>query len=210
MKHTLLAIAIIGFSPALASAEQAQPADQDSTRLIVRTSNNLNCGRLEIDLKSTDGKIKDQLVFETASTADASFASVDVPAGTYEFGELSCSDGVIGNQKFDTLSQALAPIKLSEGKTTYAGTLVIQATYAGETKTDKFVEMESCSTEINLNGQESEVCRSVNRPIDLLATAWTVNFAKPTAQHAELQAVTSQLKVDASRLVYAPLETRLP
>jgi hypothetical protein len=188
---------IIAVTPAHAKEPNAAPASY-----ILQVSSNLGCDSLNIELISKAAKKSHYLKYTSSA-----FAAVDLPAGEYAFGDVTCTNQN-ETQAFDVLKGTMTPLVFSPGRAYYGGRLIFKKVEDIDPAGTPDV-LKNCTREFSrARGEPTNDCQDGIGVDTAAQTARQINVYIPDPSDEDISTVRTALKATKEQLLYMPLKNK--
>ncbi|NQY13935.1 MAG: hypothetical protein HRT81_08770 [Henriciella sp.] len=199
IKH-LFAGLLVCLIPSATNAQSAPSAPE--AQFILQVSSNLDCDTLNVELRSVSGEHTGKLVYSSNA-----FSAASLPAGTYQFGQVTCFDGPNGTQAFDALKTMSGPFQLQPGHAYLSGKLVVMQTEDTAVQTLPDVVDNCVRGTSRFRKEPRDDCRDGTGIKGDRKTASAVNFYAPLLTPDEIASIRSAFSATEEQLIYLPLRT---
>jgi hypothetical protein len=192
----LISISML-FSAVPASAMSS--ADQPAT-YIMQVSSNLKCDKLNIELVSKQSDYSQVMQFNKGA-----FAATELPAGTYEFGTVTCTKKN-KDVSYDFLKDKIAPIELSAGQAYFGGRMMFKQ--ATSVKLNDVPDtLDDCAyVRSNARGDSDNTCRDGVGASTSIPLSTQIQVFLPKVLDSEIAAVRTAMSATEEQLIYLPLK----
>lgn len=181
--------------PVTAMSSTSQPATY-----IMQVSSNLKCDTLNIELRSKQSEHSQFMRFNKGA-----FAATELPAGTYEFGAVTCTKEN-KDVSYDFLKDKIAPIELSAGQAYFGGRMMFKQ--ASSVKLNDVPEaLDSCAyVRSNARGDSDNTCRDGVGANTSIPLSTQIQVFLPKVLESEIAAVRKAMSATEEQLIYLPLK----
>ena len=165
---------------------------------ILQIASNLSCSPLDVALISGKDKTQQVICFNNGA-----FAAVEVPAGEYSFGNVSCESANKDTLSFEQSLQALDSFSVDAGLAYFGGKLILKQ--IDVVQADTPAALDNCARGISRQrGDSGDDCRD-GIGVTEEGKKQTVNIYAPLVAKEDVDRVRAAFNANESQLLYIPL-----